>query len=275
MKKLFLATCASLASVASTAFAADLPARVPAVAPAPIFVVSSWTGFYIGLHGGYHMGQGRIGLGNPTDTGVGGLGTILVAGGYPAALASRSEGFIGGLQAGYNYQMGNIVLGVEADISYVDGRESTAITLAPPGFVPATTTSRTKMDWFGTVRARLGFATNSALFYVTGGAAFADSKASFNIVGPTYGPPLNVTGNLNADFGWTAGAGVEFKVANNWTVKGEYLYYDLGRSSAVVNYAYGGNTSSLTGRVRHDGHIVRLGINYLFASAPGPVVAKY
>ncbi len=133
------------------------------------------------------------------------------------------------------------------------------------------------MEWFGTARVRLGLSVDRALLYVTGGAAFASSRASFNVFIPAAAPPLNASASLNADFGWTVGGGVEFAFSDAWSAKVEYLYYDLGTESGTINYAYGaGQNSSLTGRVRHDGHIVRAGINYRFgAPAARPVVAAY
>jgi hypothetical protein len=45
-------------------------------------------------------------------------------------------------------------------------------------------------------------------------------------------------------------------------LKAEYLRYDLGENRTTVTYDYPGNTSAMTGKVRDDGNIVRVGVNF-------------
>jgi outer membrane immunogenic protein len=79
-----------------------------------------------------------------------------------------------------------------------------------------------------------------------------------------------------ASTGWTAGGGIEYAFLNNWSVKVEYLYYNLGRTMGTIVYPYSPDFSTLTGVTRHNGNIVRAGLNYNFSwGAPAPVVAKY
>ncbi|CAA0095464.1 Uncharacterised protein [Starkeya nomas] len=139
------------------------------------------------------------------------------------------DGFIGGLQAGYNWQgAGPLVLGVETDIQYADV-SSSVFTL----------------DYFGTLRARLGFAVDQFLLYGTGGLAYG--RGTYEVIGLS---------NDKNHIGWTVGAGAEYAIDNNWSVKGEYLYVDLGEE----NYAtFGGRRD-----VGMTTNIVRAGVNYRF-----------
>ncbi|WP_371346909.1 outer membrane protein [Ancylobacter sp. IITR112] len=139
------------------------------------------------------------------------------------------DGFLGGLQAGYNWQSGGpLVLGVEADIQYADVASS-AFTL----------------DYFGTVRARIGYAFDQVLVYGTGGFAYG---------GGSY-ERLGLTDDRN-HFGWTLGAGAEYALGNNWSVKGEYLYVDLGKETYA---SYFGPRD-----IGVSTNIVRGGVNYRF-----------
>jgi outer membrane immunogenic protein len=121
------------------------------------------------------------------------------------------------------------------------------------------------------VRGRAGIlATPELLLYGTGGAAFANVKttdfAFFAFDGST-----NTAAASTTRTGWTAGAGAEWALGANWSVKLEYLYVDLGR----VNYT-SLNTLTATATINHDHRITenigRVGLNYRFG---GPVVAKY
>jgi len=87
----------------------------------------------------------------------------------------------------------------------------------------------------------------------------------------------------NTRVGWTAGGGIEWLFAPNWSVKAEYLYYDLGSVtyglSPLQNFNSAGTlftSGSPFSRTRFTGNIVRAGLNYHFNLwGPGPIVAKY
>lgn len=269
--------------LAGPAMAADLPSRSFPTAPLPSFVKSHyvWTGAYVGVHAGYHAGNGRIGLGSGTDTFLGGLGTYLGLGAIPTVGARRPSGFLGGAQVGYNYQMDRLLIGVEADFSYVNGQNRVMTVLGHTTTADHTTITKTSMQYFGTLRARAGFVHHRTLFYLTGGAAFANSRGSVWINGPDCIPPLHASGAMKTNWGWTFGGGIEHAISKKWTVKAEYLYYDLGKSSRKLIFDYtvagvpGVQTSSLTANLRHTGSIFRVGLNYHFGSPPKPVVASY
>ena len=177
------------------------------------------------------------------------------------------RGFIGGGQIGFNWQMNNFVLGIEADASYIGGsasRNLTNFTVINPADVFTTTTEN---RFFGTLRPRVGLAVDRALFYVTGGLAvtstrFTDSFGSFgNTVVAT------VSSNTTR-VGWTVGGGMEYAFTNNWSVKGEYLYADIGDFTQSIPSCTGlficavGSDISVTHRYTEN--IGRLGLNYKF-----------
>jgi outer membrane immunogenic protein len=240
----------------------------------------------------------------------------------------RREGFIGGGQIGYNYQFYNrFVLGLEADIQGADIRGNgsflgshawnafAAPIIGPLGlFLDRSAVSgaavSARTDWLGTVRGRLGYAaTPTLLVYATGGLAYGGAQARIfqsQFVDNTLslilaGAPV---ASLNAPFaslggfahynetrvGWTVGGGLEWLFSPNFSVKAEYLYYDLGTASIpssplasvgspgvfVGPLPFFGTINQSVTRVKFDGHIARVGINYhLNFAPPEPVLAKY
>jgi outer membrane immunogenic protein len=211
-------------------------------------------------------------------------------------LSLRNSGFIGGGQVGYNLQFANSwLVGIEADIQGTGARSSAgAIRIVPVAGVPpsilqvqSNISVNNAVDYLGTVRGRLGFlVTPALLIYGDGGFAYGGVHEGVGIVAT--GPPTGEGTSLafgsftNTRPGWTAGGGLEWMVSPNWSVKAEYLYYDLGR----LTFGAGGLTHFSAGpalftdlpvaSTRFDGHIVRVGLNYHFDWwNPGPVVAKY
>src|SRR4051794_4346260 len=180
MKKLLLSTVA-LIGLGAAAFAADLPSRRAAPAPYVAVPVFTWTGFYVGVNAGYGFSDNdRNGLGAYNAT-AGSLSAPL--GGYAGTvttdgLNSRdNSGFVGGGQIGYNYQIGQWVIGVEADLQYADLNKSNSngIVVLNPGVVGFTGAQNANfggIDWFGTVRGRLGYAIDRMMIYGTGGFAY-------------------------------------------------------------------------------------------------------
>lgn len=239
-----------------------------AVKARPIVVDPSWTGFYVGVNGGYGWG-GRVGDLVATSGGLGILGAV-AAGTIPGFLGVRAEGGFGGAQAGYNWQSSHFVFGIEGDIQGAAMKQSLVLTHAAiPGFFATMHTASSELDWFGTVRGRIGYAWNQVLLYGTGGVAygFTSDSASSQVVPP---PPFGTGSNSGTRVGWAAGAGVEWAFRPSWSVKGEYLRADLGSSTTRVAFPSG---DFIDYRFRHTYDIVRVGINYKFGSTP--VVAKY
>ena len=131
-------------------------------------------------------------------------------------------------------------------------------------------------DSQGSLRGRAGYAFGRLLPYVTGGLALSDQKTGYSWTYPATGELY--TGSQGVSAGWTIGGGVEWAFANNWSVKAEYLHYDLGRNTfatgALTPPAPLGSSHIVT--TRNQGDLVRVGLNYKFGwGGPAPVVAKY
>ncbi|HVZ54491.1 MAG TPA: outer membrane protein [Pseudolabrys sp.] len=206
MKKSILAVAVGLTAAVGAASAADLP-RGPAPyypSPAPIGVYN-WGGFYAGANVGYNWGK-------ITNTSI------------------EPSGIAGGLQGGYNWQFGQFVVGGETDIQATAADD----TFAPYKF---------SNPWFGTLRARAGYAWQNMLFYGTVGLAYGGVTAE------RAGTDENKT-----ETGWTAGLGMEVGFAPNWSAKVEYLYADLGERYYT--------TTKLENGLRTN--MLRFGINYHF-----------
>ncbi len=192
-----LSTIASLFSL--SALAADLPARMEPAAPVAYVPAFSWTGFYLG------GALGWIGTNPEYTTGAVVLGTPFVV-----SSSSSRNGLSYGILSGYNYQVGQVVLGVEGDFTgWTVGKvRYTAIT---GDFLTA------HSKWGGSIRGRLGYAADRALFYLTGGAAFVSNETSI----PTTGISIGGDGTR---LGWTVGGGLDYAFTNNWFTGIEYRY---------------------------------------------------
>jgi outer membrane immunogenic protein len=282
VKKVGLASIAWFAAASfGAAVAADLPpaykAPVKAVAPA-----SGWTGFYIGGNVGYGWDSGSSGVSAlSTDAALApALAAILAAGSYPTSLSPSAKGVIGGGQIGYNWQLpSQWLIGLEADLQGSGIKGSASQTLSPALFDMTSTGVTKSIDWFGTVRGRVGFlVTPQWLLYGTGGLAYGETKSSFTTTDLAFGCVPNATlcangASSGTRAGWTAGAGAEAMLAPNWSVKVEYLYVDLGsRSMNIPAFTLPAIVFSASPPFREQ--IARVGLNYHFDWA-GPVVAKY
>jgi outer membrane immunogenic protein len=266
-KKLALAAVAVSALFTTTAYAADMAPRYTKAPPPPVVAVYNWTGFYIGAH----VGGGW----NQSDTSTIFLPDSVAFPASPFSVGHDHSGVMAGGQIGYNFQSNNIVFGIEADASWVDW--SSGYVVGPlldnvgvviPGSFQA---AATDFEFFGTVRGRLGFAANNWLLYATGGLAYADIRHSVTTAFPPAGGTF--IGSSGDDFraGWTVGAGVEWGFAPNWSLKAEYLYYDLGNITVTqLDPAFPG--FGVSTEFENTGHIARVGVNYRFG---GPVVARY
>jgi outer membrane immunogenic protein len=295
MKKvhtLLLATGGVVALVGS-AFAADMAVRAPAPLPPPPAPLYSWTGFYAGLNAGFHWGRNCV---NTVTTNVFSFPGLEDFGSAEASQGTgttcpNDNGFIGGGQIGYNWQLTNWVLGFETDLQGASNNSDQDIITntgtVPPNLLlgtPAlgltgTITSSKDLRWLGTVRGRLGFlAAPSFLVYGTGGLAYGKAEATttiteglvFPLLGPASLGPATTGSFSDTRTGWTVGGGVEWLFAPNWSVKAEYLYYDLGQvtwSLPDINqfglFAGVLQTASQS-TTRFNGNIVRAGINWHF-----------
>jgi outer membrane immunogenic protein len=271
MKRMLIGIAAIASLLATSALAADLPARVYTKAPVVADPGYNWSGFYVGVNGGYSWGRSNA--------------TVVPTTPLAVNIGHDVNGGLGGAQAGYNWQIDRRwVLGVEADIQGTGERGGSidpllAVRIGNLG-ITGSANSNTSFPWFATFRGRAGILVDpSLLLYVTGGLAVGevkfDSQATltaqlFDGANARVGAPITVVGTAISDsqtrVGYTAGAGIEKKFDPHWSGKLEYLYIDLGSAT------YFGGTPDET-RVRFHDHVFRAGINYEFMA--GPVVAKY
>ncbi len=238
------------------ALSADLAVKAPPL-KAPIAAPYSWTGWYIGANAGYGVGQGQ--------------GAFASNLGFETFNAMPAGGFGGG-QLGFNYQINSfIVLGAETDIQGAGISDTrTCLLHCIPG---SSASIDQKLNWFGTTRARIGLANGPVLTYVTGGAAYGGTETgvSTTLGGATTSSTVSATKS-----GWTWGTGVEAALGGNWTAKAEYLYIDLGSSSASTTIAAAGIAAPFVGTfdVKNREQIFRGGVNYHFgpdqSAAIGP-----
>lgn len=254
LKKLSAAVLAAF--VASPAMCADLGPSVKA-SPAAV-VASNWSGFYVGIHVGYGWQNTSVDIsvvGDPTND----------AESIPRSLHTAPAGFIGGGQIGYNEQYGFLLLGIEADLSYsrIKGSDSAAPGIA--GFDVKLTAAQQEIDWFGTVRGRIGWVPFArSLFYATGGLAYGHVKLSNSIISQTVGCAGG--GFCTSDSiskmraGWTVGAAWENMLTERLSAKAEYLYYDLGTLSLADPPT--GDVVFRADNAQFRGNIVRFGLNY-------------
>jgi outer membrane immunogenic protein len=228
MRHLAFSVVASFASISliTIASAADIP-RAP-VYKAPAFVpaapVFSWTGFYIGAHGGWGWARWS------------GEGTT-----------ANGDGWLAGVQLGYNYQFGNYVAGIEGDYSFADVKKTADL------FAGSITQ---KNDYFATIAGRLGWAFDRTLLYGKGGVAFTRDKLKGND-----GLGGTVTGDWDR-VGWMIGAGVEYAMWNNVSVKLEYNFLDFGSKHEAPTTT--GGLAATPADVKEITHLVKLGVNYRF-----------
>lgn len=247
------------------------------------FVTNHWSGIYGGINAGYAVGfvnqYSHDAFGSETS-------------GINFSSGSVNDNFIqggaAGAQIGYNYSFTNKVLaGVEADIHWADINNLSsrtvgetyygnthALYVSPDGSGTAFNSySRLGLNWYGTVRARLGYELGNFVPYITGGFAYGGLSqtisSSFNEPSTGYGS-LSSGNNSIVSAGWALGAGAEYMVANNWSLKGEYLFTQLGGIATPVNYfssSASTASSNTAGYTTYNSgtfafHQFRLGLNY-------------
>ncbi len=273
-KRLLLLGAACVVSTGATA--ADLTV----IEPAPIYSTPlyDWNGFYAGINGGYGGGvfehPFQLNGPEPDDEVIAelvppGPGQIVLATGSADVTAG---GFVGGVQAGYNWQFDdNFLIGLEADIqaSTIDGRVSLTITDESGELGGATLDADlgTKLDWFATIRPRIGWVNDRFVVYATGGLAWGQTTSSITAdISSMMGSEALLDESVTNDrFGWTVGAGIEYALTDNVTFKTEYLYTDLGSEQILdVDFGEGEVPYTLSADSTVAFHTVRAGLNFQF-----------
>jgi outer membrane immunogenic protein len=298
MRKLLLTMAVGVLGL--PAMAADLAPIYKAPAPAPLCM---WCGFYVGLNAGGTWGDDNsaaVNSGLVQDFLPGGAsyGAASAAGASGSVPSGNHSGFIGGGQIGYNWQIsGAWLVGFEDDIQGISGNGNGTLGNSTPvggggfgGFfgnpdvVTTSIASTNKLDYLGTVRGRLGYLfTPAFLVYGTGGLAYGGVRASTTITQSnndcSFTPVSCIqsatsTGGAVSETraGWTAGAGLEWLFARQWSAKVEYLHYDLGSVTFANGLLVTGNgtfpgaggpaiVSSATS-AQFRGDLVRAGVNF-------------
>lgn len=252
MKKLLTLAAALAVSAPLTAFAADLPVAPPPRAPVFVPPPFTWAGIYVGGN----IGWGWTNL-NLTDTGP----APFAFGGFPigpvfplgTAQSASQNGFLGGAQIGVNWQFQQFVIGAEGDF------DATAIKSNQGAGGAFGSYSN---PWVSTFAARFGWAADHALFYGKAGGAYMQEKYSASAPDGS-----TVSGSFNR-WGWMVGAGVEYAVTDNVTLKAEYNYLNFGTQNqtltpnatdlATGTFSFDSNDSKLTAS------LVKVGVNVLF-----------
>ena len=321
MKRTLLCA-AALISMSSLGYAADLPSR--ALAPAPVYVAPAftWTGFYVGGNvGAAWGGHDNCPLRNTLDHGIYTLDTDYL----PNCNGGNRVGVIGGVQAGYNWAFGGWLFGLEGDINWLGRNNGNGYDFTrfgqpeyamyafqsgddskPPRDPKLTVTNHTyswsgngSANTLGTIRARFGFTTDRALFFITGGAAFRNGDNSATItdtetvitkgnkwdtLSSNWGSDNHTstttttytrTGNGNK-VGWALGGGLEYALTENLSTKIEYLHAQFGNGGNGYSSGILEDCQTFFGDSKNSIDIVRVGLNYRFVSAaPAPVLARY
>ena len=245
---------------------ASLPYKAP-----PAVRADRWAGAYVGANGGF-IGSSNNSIGNTgTDDGVGGLGTALATGAIPSSVGLGYQGGLLGGTTGYNWRISPLwVAGLETDFDGAFAKNTT--TIAIPAFAPQASSFTRELEWVGTFRGRVGVTPVSPLLiFATGGLAYGETQLGSNyICSPCAPAPVPPAPTAHTSFGWTAGAGVEWAFAPQWSAKAEYLHVDLGTINNFISYGYnfdnGGNSSSMNSAARETMNIVRFGVNYKIAA---------
>jgi outer membrane immunogenic protein len=249
---------------AGQAFAADLPPAAPPPPRAPAAYIPytspvyNWGGIYVGLNaGGAYVSQGA-----PANTIATTINPLFPAGTVIPSTSTSSTGFAGGGQIGANFQASQFVFGIEADADYLSNKST--VTGAEINDATGAATSNQHvytLDIFSTVRGRVGYAVDRALFYGTGGLAMGEYQVQrtqlTGVAGTATPGTLETFSTLR--LGWTAGAGLEYAFTDNLTARVEYLFAGLEK----LNYTF-----TVSNRATADPNeyvnIVRLGFNYKF-----------
>lgn len=288
MKKILIAGAALAALMGTPALAADMPVKAP-VYKAPPPAVYSWTGFYLGVDGGGEWGRSNtnspIANSGPCPTCY--IASVITDINNQAVQRVNSSGGNFGVEAGYNFKINpSAVAGVEVDFGAFNLRGSNTTSApftgfpVPAGGVAPSYTNSISTNWLLTARGRLGFLpTPNLLVYGTGGVAFTDLHYSHTFVEGVF--PGTSSGTEAASVktdkaGYAVGAGFEYAMPANWSVKAEYLYLGFGSIATAPTPVIfpgpvvGGSVFSHSADLSVN--VFRVGVNYHFG---GPVVARY
>jgi outer membrane immunogenic protein len=229
-------------------------------AQADEYVLPNFGGGYLGVAlgvGGHHVNVDNNTLGTSFDD-------------------TQSSAFTVGGYAGYSWLCQYFLFGVETDFNWLNSSPTAYdIEFGPTG-LNETTALNSRLDWFGTVRGRIGgIVDDNWLIYATGGLAYGqfDHKLTDNCVG-CGNSPFNLgpfqQSNTATKVGWTMGGGTEFLYDDHWRLRAEALYVDLGSESQtyIVTTPIGTGISETTWEDQF--WVARIGLSYAFGTIALP-----
>jgi outer membrane immunogenic protein len=266
MKSILLtAVAASFFACSAGAFAADLTMPFKAPPPPAAAPVSDWTGFYIGANGGWGWSS--------FDPVISPVGAASIADFPTTSFTTSTNGAIFGGQVGYNWQAGSWLLGVEGDIDGA-GISGTQTVLFPSGLNHNAIdgfTETDKIEGLASIRGRIGYVWGPGLLYFTGGGAWErvvhNTMVSTDTTAGTFAN--SASGSFSATrSGFVIGGGYEWMVAQHWTVRAEYLYYDFTQTDSTAftfpTCAGGGSCGANAAVGSNNISVARIGVNYKF-----------
>jgi outer membrane immunogenic protein len=224
--------------------AADMPVKAPAYRTAPSF---NWSGCYIGVNAGGLWGESTF---RDEPLGINGF-----------SVHGNRDGFLGGGQIGCDYQApSNWLIGIQGDFSWSNTHERD--TISPPPFFLETVDS--KIDWFASATARLGYASGPWLVYGKGGAAWLRNK--LHDFGGAFILGFDFSGHATVS-GWTLGGGLEYAFAPNWSASLEYDYYGFGAKTVTLSGLAGVGVPVPAAEpfsIKQNFSVIKAGLNYHF-----------
>lgn len=248
MKRFLLGAVALFAmSAAAPAVAADLPAQTYSKAPVMFPAAYDWSGFYLGLNGGWGS-EHRC------------WDEITAAGALIATDGCHSTtGGVAGGQMGYRFQTGPWVYGLDLQGDWANLKGTSA------SIINSVDVNRSRMDAFGLFTGQIGYAFNTALLYFKGGAAVVADRN--DIV--SNGVVVAFSSGDNR-WGGTVGLGAEFTFTPNWSAAVEWDHLFIANNNTAFTTPTG--VAFSTDRIHGDADVVTVRVNYRWG---GPVVAKY
>jgi outer membrane immunogenic protein len=257
MKRSFVLGAVLTSVLAGSAMAADMRTKAPPVARA---ACAHFGGFYVG---------GQVGVGSYShrfdDLDV--FGAQRIDSDLPNSVSHTDRGWLAGAQVGYNWQSNCTVFGIESDWAWTNAKASTVLSDGER-FPPSETdniTVTSKMRWFGTTRIRTGVVVDNLLLYVTGGLAYASFKRDLAFFEDDF-PVTEVFSRSRTRFGWTAGAGTEWAINANWSLKSEFLYVQFEKDESTETSAIISEGTQTRFKHEDSAWIGRIGLNYRFGA---------
>jgi outer membrane immunogenic protein len=243
-----LAAPASAADVAARSYATPAYSYIPAL--------YDWSGFYIGANGGY-------GSNHSCWDSINAATNAFIA----SEGCHNASGGVAGAQIGYRWQASSWVFGIDAqgDWASIRGSNINANPTTLSGL-----SNRSRIDSFGLFTAQLGFAMDNMLLYVKGGGAVVDDR--YDIYSATTGAFVATSTFDQPRWGATAGAGLEYGFAANWTAAIEYDHLFMRDRIAAFSATVPPLSTFSTERIHQSVDMVTVRVNYRWG---GPVIAKY